>query len=326
MTTSVDRVTVTTLAENYVDMLLPDGDGYRRLGLIHHFDPRADHAAGRERHLVPRRGRASRPRPLGALRHRPDRQGAAAQLRRDLALAGRALGSRPEPRPSRPLRRARRACSARASTRCRWSSIPTRSCRATCGSRPARSRRTTTTACSRPRSSRAARCITPNRSALEVIDGVFATGAIPRHTDFEQTGGQDALDPGLFHVVDGEVVPDVVPDDQALAINVERPRPRRAHRLQPRRRHQHDPLRAGGDRRDARARRHGRLPPRLPGHPGQPRPTQTIEAIRELDPRVVAPDALHRLRSNGPLRGRDAGAVLPERRRHVDHVRRLTLS
>src|SRR5262249_40144411 len=62
--------------------------------------------------------------------------------------------------------------------------------------------------------------ITPNRGVVEVVDGVYATGAIARETPFENTGGQDVLDPGLFHLVDGEVVPDVVPDAQAMSSNV----------------------------------------------------------------------------------------------------------
>src|SRR5262245_11955744 len=32
--------------------------------------------------------------------------------------------------------------------------------------------------------------VTPNEGVVEVIDGVFATGAIPRNTDYEMTGGQ----------------------------------------------------------------------------------------------------------------------------------------
>jgi 7,8-dihydropterin-6-yl-methyl-4-(beta-D-ribofuranosyl)aminobenzene 5'-phosphate synthase len=39
MATSAERVTITNVTENYVDMLLPDGPNVTRAGLRHHFDP-----------------------------------------------------------------------------------------------------------------------------------------------------------------------------------------------------------------------------------------------------------------------------------------------
>jgi 7,8-dihydropterin-6-yl-methyl-4-(beta-D-ribofuranosyl)aminobenzene 5'-phosphate synthase len=219
MATAVDSVTVTTLAENYVDMLLPDGDGYRRLGLIHHFDPRVvtPQAENGISFLVEveHRGRARtvlfdtgltgkvllhnfvatshKPAELSAvvLSHgHPDHYGGLDGL---LDAREHALPVVVHPDAFLP----------------RYLRLPTGEIAPhyNYGLQPA------------ALESRGA-VITPNRSVLEVIDGVFATGAIPRRTDFEKTGGQDILDPGLFHLVDGEVVPDVVPDDQALAINV----------------------------------------------------------------------------------------------------------
>jgi 7,8-dihydropterin-6-yl-methyl-4-(beta-D-ribofuranosyl)aminobenzene 5'-phosphate synthase len=63
--------------------------------------------------------------------------------------------------------------------------------------------------------------ITPNEGPVEVSDGVFATGAIERKVEFEATGKQGELESGLFHLDGGgRIVPDAVPDDQALAVNV----------------------------------------------------------------------------------------------------------
>ncbi len=36
----VDKVVITTLVENYVDMLIPDTDTVKRASLASHFDPR----------------------------------------------------------------------------------------------------------------------------------------------------------------------------------------------------------------------------------------------------------------------------------------------
>jgi 7,8-dihydropterin-6-yl-methyl-4-(beta-D-ribofuranosyl)aminobenzene 5'-phosphate synthase len=217
--TTVDRVTVTTLAENYVDMLLPDGDGYRRLGLIHHFDPRVvtpqaengisflvevEHR-GRVRTVLFDTGLTSEvllhnflatshsPSELSAvvLSHgHPDHYGGPNGL---LVAREHALPVVVHPDAFLP----------------RYLRLPT-------GEIAPHYNGALQAGALESRGA----AITPNRSALEVIDGVFATGAIPRRMDFEQTGGQDVLDPGLFHLIDGDVVPDVVPDDQALAINV----------------------------------------------------------------------------------------------------------
>src|SRR6266545_5639301 len=40
MSAGVERIVLTTLTENYVDMLLPDGPNVTRAGLAHHFDPK----------------------------------------------------------------------------------------------------------------------------------------------------------------------------------------------------------------------------------------------------------------------------------------------
>ncbi|RLC19902.1 MAG: MBL fold metallo-hydrolase [Deltaproteobacteria bacterium] len=54
-----------------------------------------------------------------------------------------------------------------------------------------------------------ARDLVLNRGPVEVADGIFITGEIPRVTSFEDTGGPFFLDPGCTR-------PDPVLDDQAL--------------------------------------------------------------------------------------------------------------
>jgi 7,8-dihydropterin-6-yl-methyl-4-(beta-D-ribofuranosyl)aminobenzene 5'-phosphate synthase len=62
--------------------------------------------------------------------------------------------------------------------------------------------------------------LTENTEPLEIGPGLIATGPIPRETDFENASTDLTLPNALSHVVDGKVVPDTVPDDQALIILV----------------------------------------------------------------------------------------------------------
>lgn len=55
---------------------------------------------------------------------------------------------------------------------------------------------------------------------LEIGPGLIATGPIPRETDFENASTDLTAPNALLHVVDGKIVPDIVPDDQALVILV----------------------------------------------------------------------------------------------------------
>lgn len=59
-----------------------------------------------------------------------------------------------------------------------------------------------------------------NTEPLEIGPGLIATGPIPRETDFENAPTDLSLPNALLQVVDGKIVPDVVPDDQALVILV----------------------------------------------------------------------------------------------------------
>jgi 7,8-dihydropterin-6-yl-methyl-4-(beta-D-ribofuranosyl)aminobenzene 5'-phosphate synthase len=219
MTSAVESVTVTTLVDNYVDMLLPDPEHARRLGLIHHFDPRMvpPRAENGISFLVTteRRGRVrnvlfdtsltasvllhnfratdTSPADLSAivLSHgHPDHHGGLVGLLETL--------DHPVPVVVDP-----------AAFLPRYLRLPTGEIA--------------------PHYNYALReagveaaggVLSLARGAVEVIDGVFSTGRIEREVSFEKPPDQQALDAGLFHLVDGHICPDAVPDDQALAINV----------------------------------------------------------------------------------------------------------
>jgi 7,8-dihydropterin-6-yl-methyl-4-(beta-D-ribofuranosyl)aminobenzene 5'-phosphate synthase len=55
-----------------------------------------------------------------------------------------------------------------------------------------------------------------NKDFLQVEEGMFLTGEVPRKTSFEK------LDPKLFVETDGKTHPDVFLDDQSLILNTER--------------------------------------------------------------------------------------------------------
>ncbi len=219
MDSAVDRLTVTTLVENYVDMLLPDQGRARRLGLIHHFDPRllppraengisflvTTERAGRTRSvlfdtsltaetlLYNMKVVGASPNDLSAvvLSHgHPDHHGG---LRGLLEAT-----SHPLPVILHPLAFAPR-----------WLRLPT-----------AEVAPHYNYALSANSIEVAGGVVMASESPVEVIDGVFATGPIARVQPFEKPGSPGHLDPGLFHLIDGKLQPDTVPDDQAVCVHV----------------------------------------------------------------------------------------------------------
>ena len=62
--------------------------------------------------------------------------------------------------------------------------------------------------------------VVTHRGALDVGPATFATGAIPRRVAFEMPSDSITTPNALIHVVDGEMAPDPVPDDQAMVVNV----------------------------------------------------------------------------------------------------------
>jgi 7,8-dihydropterin-6-yl-methyl-4-(beta-D-ribofuranosyl)aminobenzene 5'-phosphate synthase len=216
---AVDRLTVTTVVENYVDMLLPDQGDARRLGLIHHFDPRrlppraengisflvTTERAGRTRSVLFDTSLTAEtllynlnvigasPGDLSAVvisHGHPDHHGGLLGL----------LEAVPHPLPIilHPLAFAPR-----------WLRLPT-------GEVAPHYNYALTASAIEARGG----VVMPSEGPVEVIDGVFSTGPIERQLPFEKPGSPGNLDPGLFHLIDGRLVPDTVPDDQAVCVNV----------------------------------------------------------------------------------------------------------
>jgi 7,8-dihydropterin-6-yl-methyl-4-(beta-D-ribofuranosyl)aminobenzene 5'-phosphate synthase len=219
MTTSVDRVAITTIVDNYVDMLLPDEDNAKRMGLIHHFDPRmvlprAENGISflvvTERRGVVRsvlfdtgltpsvllhnfRAAAAAPQELSAVvisHGHPDHHGGLVGLLEAIA--------RPIPVVIDP-----------AGFFPRYLRLPTGEVAPHYNY-----------ALQQAGVESAGGVLTLSEGPVEVIDGVFSTGRIDREVSFERPADQGALDAGLFHLIDGHLRADAVPDDQALVINV----------------------------------------------------------------------------------------------------------
>jgi 7,8-dihydropterin-6-yl-methyl-4-(beta-D-ribofuranosyl)aminobenzene 5'-phosphate synthase len=220
MTNYVEHVEVVTITENYVDMLALDSPGVTRLGLVHHFDPRrippqAENGisflvrtlrSGKRRTVLFDTGLTGSviTHNLAALQidpneiegivishGHPDHYGGLIGLLTELAA--------PTPVYIHP-----------AAFSPRFVRLPT-------GEIAPHYNGGLTVAAIEGAGGR----VVLHEGPLEVIDGVYATGAIARQTDFERGPDPQFHDPGLFHVRNGQLVGDAVPDDQALVICVD---------------------------------------------------------------------------------------------------------
>jgi 7,8-dihydropterin-6-yl-methyl-4-(beta-D-ribofuranosyl)aminobenzene 5'-phosphate synthase len=221
MRNGVDRVVLTTLTENYVDMLLPDGPVVTRAGLAHHFDPKCACPVGengvafhveveweryRYRALfdtgltgpVLQHNADALGIDLGAVDHgvishgHPDHYGGLMGFleRRDAAVP---LSIHSDAFLPRYLRLASGQVAPYYNQDLSEEAI------ADAGGR-----------------------IVFHTGPLEVGPGLIATGAIPRDVDFELPPTSITTPNALIQIVDGEMQPDAVPDDQALVVEVGR--------------------------------------------------------------------------------------------------------
>jgi len=215
----LDRLTITTLTENYVDMLLPDGPNVTRAGLAHHFDPKRPNPIGENGislvveaewdryvyrvmfdtamtgHVLTHNARALDV-DLNALDHvvlshgHPDHYGGLLGLleARDAALP---VSVHPAAFDTRYLRLASGQVAPYFNQDVSEESVTL------AGGRPAL-----------------------HVGPLEIGPGMLATGEIPREVDFEMPPERIDLPNAAIQLRDGHMCADEVPDDQALVINV----------------------------------------------------------------------------------------------------------
>ena len=217
---SVEQLELTSVTENYVDMLLPDEPGVTRAGLAHHFDPKrtppiaengiALHAevrwSGRSYRVmfdtgmtghVLRHNALALGIDLDALDHvvishgHPDHYGGLLGL-----LSAREAALPISIHADAFLPRYLRLASGEVAPY--YNQDLTREALATAGGRTV-----------------------THHDALEIGPGMIATGAIPRDVDFEAPPQDPDAPNALLHVhADGAVCGDIVPDDQALVLRV----------------------------------------------------------------------------------------------------------
>lgn len=219
MARGLDSVVLTTITENHVDMLLPDEKGVRRAGLIHHFDPKREPVCGEngisvhvDAAIGPYRYRVlfdvgmtswvleRNANALGislddvdhvVISHgHPDHYGGLAGF-----LAARENGVPVSIHPSAFMPRYLRLASGQIAPFYNADLSETRVAEA--GGR-----------------------LVCHSGPVEIGPGLIATGAIPREQAFEKPATDVDAPNALIQIVEGVMVPDAVPDDQALVIEV----------------------------------------------------------------------------------------------------------
>ena len=219
VTTGVRRAVITTLVENYVDMLLADEPRVTRAGLAHHFDPKKLNPIGEngvcfhvrlewDRYTynllfdtamsgkVLLHNASALSVDLEQLDHivishgHPDHYGGLLDL----------LASRQTPVP----------------VSLGEAAFAPRYLRLASGQVAPYYNQSFTSSAIEAAGGR----VVVHDGALEVGPGTFATGAIPRSVEFEMPSKSIATPNALIQVVNGEMGPDSVPDDQAMVINI----------------------------------------------------------------------------------------------------------
>lgn len=217
----LERLTITTVTENYVDMLLPDDERVTRAGLAHHFDPKrkpplAENGicllveAEWERYSC--RVMFDTAMTASTLLHN------ASALDLDLQTLDHVVLSHGHPDHYGGLLGLLGACEAPLPISMHPAAFDTRYLRLASGQVAPYFNHDLTAASI----DAAGGCPALHTGPLEIGPGMLATGEIPREVDFEMPPASIDLPNAAIQIREGRMCADQVPDDQALVLNVGR--------------------------------------------------------------------------------------------------------
>ncbi len=219
MIPGVRRLVVTTVVENYVDMLLADEPNVTRAGLAHHFDPKRQNPIGENGvsfHVRLEWDRYNYNLLFDAAMSSQVMLHNAAALGIDLEAVDHIVISHGHPDHYGGLLGVLASRSAPVPVSLGEAAFMPRYLRLASGQvAPFYNLGFTPEAIEA-----AGGRVVVHDGALEVGPGSISTGAIPRKVNFEMPSKSITTPNALIQVVDGQMGPDSVPDDQAMVVNV----------------------------------------------------------------------------------------------------------